>query len=77
MYTSIGQALKALSYGTFVNESGEYCRVSRYYIKNTLRFQIIFNENNSVTATRPAINTVSESKVLKVLNSENFKNICA
>lgn len=72
-YQTLGEALKAKSYGVFVNTDGEYCTVSSYYIGNKRKFQIIFSKlGNNETATRFAINSTSEKKVLKVLNSEKF-----
>jgi hypothetical protein len=70
-YTSIGQALKTRNFGTFINTNGEYCTVSRFYVKNTLKFQVVFSKGFE-TATRPAINSVSENKILKLLNTEKF-----
>ena len=73
MYTSVGQSLKAKNFGTFINTNGEYCTVSRFYINNKLKFQVIFSKDLSQIATRPAINSVSEKKILNLLNSEGFK----
>jgi hypothetical protein len=70
-YTSVGQALKAKNFGTFINTNGEYCVVSRFYIKNNLKYQVVFSKGFE-TATRPAINSVSEKKILKLLNTEKF-----
>ena len=72
-YTSVGQALKAGNFGTFINTNGEYCVVSRFYIKNNLKYQVIFAKGLNEIATRPAINSVSEKKILNLLNSESFK----
>lgn len=72
-YNTLAEALKGKNNGLFVNSNGEYCNVSRFYIKNTLRFQVIFNKNFTDIATRPAINSTSEKRILKLLNSENFK----
>lgn len=72
-YNTLAEALKAKNNGLFVNSNGEYCNVSRFYIKNTLRFQVTFNKNFTDIATRPAINSTSEKRILKLLNSENFK----
>lgn len=72
-YKTLSQALKCKSYGVFVNTDGEYCMVSSYYVGNRIKFKIIFSKpGNNETATRFAINSTSEKKVLKVLNSENF-----
>ena len=72
-YNTLAEALKAKNNGLFINSNGEYCNVSRFYIKNTLRFQVTFNNNFTDIATRPAINSTSEKRILKLLNSENFK----
>ena len=34
-YNTLAEALKAKNNGLFVNSNGEYCNVSRFYIKNT------------------------------------------
>lgn len=72
-YTSVGQALKTRNFGTFINTNGEYCVVSRFYIKNNLKYQVVFGKDLNEIATRPAINSVSEKKILNLLNSEGFK----
>ena len=72
-YNTLTEALKSKNNGLFVNSNGEYCNVSRFYINNTLRFQVIFNKNFTDIATRLAINSTSEKRILKLLNSENFK----
>jgi hypothetical protein len=72
-YKSLGEALKCKNYGVFVNSDGEYCTVGSYYIKNNNKFEIIFSKGlNGGIATRPAIKSTSEKKILKVLNYENF-----
>jgi hypothetical protein len=71
-YTSVGQALKAKNFGTFINTNGEYCTVSRFYIKNNLKYQVVFSKGFDI-ATRPAMNTTFENKVLKLLSTENYK----
>lgn len=72
-YKTLGQALKAKSYGVFKNDKDEYCNVRYYYVANKKKFQIIFSKGGlNDIVTRFAINTTSEKKVLKVLNSENF-----
>jgi len=72
---TLGQILQAKNYGVFVNDKGEYMNVTRSYYKNTLKFQVIFSKGFCDIATRPAINTTSEKKVLKLINTENFKLI--
>jgi hypothetical protein len=72
-YETLGQALsRSNGNAVFKNDKGEYCRVSRYYIKNTEHFQVIFSKSVYDTATRFAINSISEKKILKFLNSEKF-----
>ena len=71
-YKTLSQALKCKSYGVFVNTDGEYCTVGSYYIGNKRKFQIIFSKGLNDIATKPAINSTSEKRVLKFLNSENF-----
>lgn len=70
---TLGQILLAKNTGVFVNDKGEFIYVVRYYQKNTLKFEVIFSKNLYDIATRPAINTISEKKVLKLINTENFK----
>ena len=72
---TLGQILQAKNYGLLVNDKGEYIYVIRYYNKNTLKFQVIFSKGLGDIATRPAINTTSEKKVLKLINTENFQLI--
>ena len=70
---TLGQILKGKNNGIFVNPNGEYINVTRYYVKNRLKFQIIFCKNIYDVATKPGINTTSEKKVLKLLNTENYE----
>jgi hypothetical protein len=72
---TLGQILLGKNNGTLINDKGEYIYVIRYYYKNTLKFQVIFSKNLGDIATRPAINTTVEKKVLKLINTENFKLI--
>ncbi len=72
---TLGQLLMAKSFGNFVNDKGEYCHVSRFYIKNTEKFQVVFSKGITEVATRPAINSVSEKRIVKLLTTENFKLI--
>ena len=69
---TLGQVLECKSYGVFINDKGEYCTVSSYYIKNNKRIQVTFSKGIGTIATRPAITTTSEKKVLKLLSYENF-----
>jgi len=70
---TLGQILKTKNHGVLVNDKGEFINVIRFYQKNTLRFQVIFSKGLGDSATRPAINTTSEKRVLKLINTENFK----
>lgn len=72
---TLGQLLKEKSFGNFINDCGEYCRVSRFYIKNNQKFQVVFSKNFNEIAIRPAINSTSEKKIVKLLITENFKLI--
>ena len=69
---TLGQILGAKSSGVFINDKHEYCSVYSYYIRNKRKFQIIFSKGLTNIATRPAINSTSEKKILKFLSSENF-----
>jgi hypothetical protein len=70
---TLGQVLRGRNEGVFVNDKGEFINVIRFYQKNTLKFQVIFSKGLGDVATRPAINTVSEKRVLKLINTENFQ----
>jgi hypothetical protein len=72
---TLGQILLGKSNGLLVNDKGEYIYVIRYYNKNALKYQVIFSKGLGDIATRPAINTTSEKKVLKLINTENFQLI--
>jgi hypothetical protein len=72
---TLGQLLKGKSSGTFINTNGEYCCVLKYYVSNKLKFQVIFSENLHSLATRPAINSTTEKRIVKLLTTENFKLI--
>lgn len=76
MKKTLGMILGGKSFGVFKNREGEFCRISRYYIKNTCRYQVIFQKNVGDLATRYAINTASENKVLKLIGEEGFELIC-
>ena len=69
---TLGIILKGKTSGIFKNDNGEYCQISRYYIGNNQKFQIIFSKGYNDIAIRPAINTTSEKKVLKLIKDENF-----
>jgi hypothetical protein len=70
---TLGVILQGRNEGVFVNDKGEFINVVRFYQKNTLKFQVIFSKGLGDVATRPAINTVSEKRVLKLINTENFQ----
>lgn len=70
---TLSDLLLGKSSGKFVNSKEEYCRVNYYYIKNTKYFNIIFCVDG--LATRPAIKSTSEKKIIKLLQTEGFKLI--
>lgn len=72
---SLGIVLKGKRSGVFKNDEGEYCTVLRRYDGNKQKFQIIFSKNigGSEMATRPAINSTSEKRILKFIKDEGFK----
>ena len=69
---TLGILLKGKNSGIFKNTNGEYCQISRYYIGNNQKFQVIFSKGMSDIATRGAINTTSERKILKLVKEEGF-----
>ena len=73
-YVNVEITLKCNSSGEFVNKNGEYCQVSYSYNKDRKTFLIVFKQPSGpmFTASRYAINTVSEKKVRKLLNDEEF-----
>jgi hypothetical protein len=72
---SLGILMGGKSSAKFTNDKNEPCFVSRYYVGNKLRIQIIFSESYSDLAYRPAITSTSESKIVKFLTENNFKLI--
>jgi hypothetical protein len=70
---SLNLILNCKSSGNFINEKGEYCRVSSCYIGNNRRIQIIFSKDGK--SSREAITTSSEKKCIKLLNDDGFKLI--
>ena len=70
---TLGTILQGRNEGVFVNDKGEFINVMRFYQKNKLKFQVIFSKGLGDVATRPAINTVSEKRVLKLINDENYQ----
>lgn len=77
-FESLSQLLKCKSSGVFKNPMGEYVTILTWYDKNTKRIQAIFKKDigdvKSV-ATRYAINTISEKKIVKMLNENKFELI--
>jgi len=69
---TLGILLKGKNSGLFKNTNGEYCQIFRYYIGNNQKFQVIFSKELGDLATRGAINTTSEKKVLKLIKDEGF-----
>jgi len=69
---TLGMLLKSKSFGLFANAIGEYCTISTFYVKNTKKIQVIFAKPGEI-AKRPAINTISENKVKKLLINEGFQ----
>jgi hypothetical protein len=69
---TLGVLLKSKSFGLFANAIGEYCTVSTFYVKNTKKIQVIFAKPGEI-AKRPAINTISENKIKKLLIHEGFQ----
>lgn len=73
---TLGQILLGKNYGIFKNNKDEQCTVSRFYVNNKLKYQLVFPSNViGEPSKRPAINTTSEKKILKLLQEENFSLI--
>lgn len=64
--------LNGRNYGIFKNANGEYCRIRRYDLGSNPKIQVIFAKGVFDIATRNAINTTSEKKVLKLIEEEGF-----
>ena len=64
---TLGILLKGKNSGVFKNTNGEYCHICRFNIGNNQKFQIIFSKELGEIAMRPAINTTSEKKILKLI----------
>lgn len=69
---TLGKILGGKNYGLFKNEIGEYCQISRCYLNNVQRIKVVFSKDMNTIATRYAINTTSEKKVLKLIKDEGF-----
>jgi hypothetical protein len=72
---NIGVILGSKNGAKFVNNNGEYCIINRYYVNNKLKYQVIFAETITSLATRNAINTTSEKRIVKLINDEGFIKI--
>ena len=60
-------------YGVFKNDRDEYCQVSRFYDNNREKFYIIFSDGKfGSIANKPAIHTVVEKKVVKILKEGGY-----
>lgn len=70
-YISVSEALNTKSAGNFKNDKDEHCNVSYYYQSGKKHYQVIFAKPYEC-ASRPAITSTSEKKILKLLNDENF-----
>lgn len=77
-FENLNQALKCKSSGVFKSPIGEYVTISTWYDKSTKRIQAIFKKDigdTTIGATRYAINTISEKKIVKMLNENKFELI--
>lgn len=73
---TLGLILQGKNCGKFKNDKNEQCTISRFFINNKLKYQIVFPSNVvGEPSKRPAINTTSEKKILKLLQEENFQLI--
>ncbi len=69
---TLNALLNGRNYGTFKNANGEYCRIRIYDLGNNPKIQVIFAKGVFDIATRNAINTTSENKILKLIKEEGF-----
>ena len=67
----LGMLMLGKRYGVFKNDRDEYCQVSRFYDNNREKYSIIFCNVGSI-ATRPAICTTVEKKVVKILKEGGY-----
>ena len=58
-------------YGIFKNDKNEYCQVTRFYDNNKEKYSIIFSNVGSI-ANKPAIHTIVEKKVAKILKEGGY-----
>lgn len=70
---TLGQILQGKNMGLFISKEGEYCRIHKNYVGNTQHFSVIFSKTDGEIATRYAIKTTSEKKILKLINDEQFE----
>jgi hypothetical protein len=69
---SLGILMKSKTTAKFVNNNGEPCVLSKYYINNKQKIQVIFSNSLNDIAYKPAINSTSEKKIVKFLLDNNF-----
>ena len=67
----LGMLLLGKRYGVFKNDKNEYCQVTRFYDNNTEKYSIIFC-NVGIIANKPAIHTIVEKKVVKILKEGGY-----
>ena len=67
----LGMLMLGKRYGVFKNDRDEYCQVSRFYDNNREKYSIIFSNVGSI-ANKPAIHTVVEKKVVKILKEGSY-----
>jgi len=72
MYNSVSQALKCNSFAVLTNKQNQSITVSYYYHGSEKKYLIIFCKQGEI-ARQGAINTVSEKKVLKIINEGNYE----
>lgn len=58
-------------YGIFKNDKNEYCQVTKFYDNNREKYSIIFCNVGSI-ANKPAIHTIVEKKVVKILKEGGY-----
>ena len=67
----LGMLMLGKRYGVFKNDRDEYCQVSRFYDNNREKYSIIFC-NVGIIANKPAIHTVVEKKVVKIIKEGSY-----
>ena len=67
----LGMLMLGKRYGVFKNDRDEYCQVSRFYDNNKEKYSIIFSNVGSI-ANKPAIHTVVEKKVVKIIKEGSY-----